>query len=117
MEDQLSLACNDLNCLWGEQEHAFAEFQHFCVEESYIFDAQLSAYAQLTHLEKVRERIHSKKYCLVEQGLCELEAEEAKMGSNPAEVETADTPVVESLSSAVYLSLLADLFLFDSFFF
>ena len=39
------------------------------------------------------------------------------MGSNSAEMETADTPVVESLSLAVYLLLLADSFLFNSFFF
>ena len=39
------------------------------------------------------------------------------MGSNPAVVETADTPVVESLSLVVHLLLLADLFLFNSSFF
>ena len=36
------------------------------------------------------------------------------MGSNSAEVETTGTLVVESLSLAVYLLLLADLFLFNS---
>jgi len=36
------------------------------------------------------------------------------MGSNSAEVETADTLVVEFLSLAVHLLLLADLFLFNS---
>jgi len=38
------------------------------------------------------------------------------MGSIPTEVETADTLVVESLSSAVHLLPLADLFFFNSFF-
>ena len=54
----------------------------------------------------------------MEQSLCELKAEEtevAKMGFNPTVVETADTLVVESL--LVHLLSLADLFLFDSFFF
>jgi len=46
----------------------------------------------------------------VEQSLCELEVEEAKTDSNPTVVETVNTLVVESLSLAVYLSLLADLF-------
>jgi len=51
----------------------------------------------------------------VEQGLCELEAEEAevaKMGSNPTVVETANTLVVESLSPTAYPLLLADPFFF-----
>jgi len=61
--------------------------------------------------------VHSKELYLAEQSLYELEAEEAKMGSNPAEVETVDTPVVESLSPAVHLLLLANLFLFNSSFF
>ena len=39
------------------------------------------------------------------------------MGSNPAEVETVDILVVESLSLVVHLLPLADLFLFDSSFF
>jgi len=52
----------------------------------------------------------------VEQGLCKLEAEEvvvAKTGSIPTEVETADTPVVESLSLTVHPLPLTDLFFFD----
>ena len=53
----------------------------------------------------------------MEQGLCDLEAEEAKMGSNSTKVETADTLVVESLSLAAYLLFLADLFFFNSSFF
>ena len=78
------------------------------------------ASAWLTRLEKVYEKICSKEYCLVEQSLCELEAEEvvvAKMGSIPTEVETADTLVVESLSLMAYLSPLADLFFFNFSFF
>ena len=53
----------------------------------------------------------------MEQGLYKLEAEEtevAKTGSNPAEVETADTLVVESLSLAVHPLPLADSFFFNS---
>jgi len=50
----------------------------------------------------------------VKQGFCELEAEEAKTDSNPTAVETADILVVKSLSLAVYLSFLADLFFFGS---
>jgi len=53
----------------------------------------------------------------VEQSLCELEAEEAKMGSIPTVVETAYTLVVESLSPTAHLLPLADLFLFNSSFF
>ena len=76
--------------------------------------------AQLTRLKKVYKKICSKEYCLVKQSLCELEAEEievAKTGSIPTEVETADTPVVESLSPTAYLLPLADLFFFNSSFF
>ena len=120
MEDQLSLACNDLNCLRSKQEHALVKLQHFCAEESCIFNAQLSAHAWLTCLEKVCEKICSKEYRLVEQSLYELETEEAevaKTGSIPTEVEIADTSVVESLSLAVHLLPLIDLFFFNSFFF
>jgi len=80
----------------------------------------MAASAQLTCLKKVCKKIHSKKYCLIEQSLCELEAEEvkvAKTGSNPTVVETANTLVVESLSLAVHLLPLADLFFFNSSFF
>ena len=53
----------------------------------------------------------------MEQSLCELEAEEAKMGSIPIMEETTDTLVVESLSPVVHLLSLIDLFAFNSFFF
>jgi len=69
---------------------------------------------QLICLERVHEKICSKEYCLVEQSLYELEAEEAKMGSNPTMVETAHMGVVKSLFPAVHPLLLADLFEFGS---
>ena len=55
----------------------------------------------------------------MEQSLYKLEAKEAKMaktGSIPTVMETANTLVVESLSLAVYLLFLTNLFLFNSFF-
>ena len=55
----------------------------------------------------------------MEQGLCELEAEEVKVtktGFNPIVVEITYILVVESLSPIAYLSPLADPFFFDSFF-
>jgi len=78
------------------------------------------ASAQLTCLEKVCEKICFKEYCFVEQGLCELEAEEvkvAKIGSNPSVMETVDILVVESLPLMACLLPLADLFFFNSSFF
>ena len=71
-------------------------------------------------LEKVCEHICFKGWKCVKQGLCKLEAKEvevAKMGSNPAVVETAYILVVKSLSLAVCLLLLTDLFLFNFSFF
>ena len=115
LKDQFSLAYNDLNCLWGEQEYALAKLQHFCAKESCILNACLSAHAQLTCLKKVHKRIHSKKYYLIEQNLYKLETEEvktAKTSSIPTVVETAYTQVVESLTSTAYLLPLADLFFF-----
>jgi len=79
----------------------------------------LSAYAQLTRLEKVYKRIHSKEYHFVEQSLCELEAKKVKiikMGFIPTVVELAYILVVESLSLTAHLLPLADLFFFNSFF-
>ncbi len=55
----------------------------------------------------------------MEQGLHELEAEEAKMGSNSMEEQTARTPVIDPLSplvsslSEVHQSLLINVFVFD----
>ena len=85
-------------------------YKEFCC----VSEFQQTAFAYLTCLEKVCKRVCSKGWKQVEQSLCKLEVKEAKIGSNPVKVETADTPVVESLSLAVCLSLLADLFLFDS---
>ena len=73
--------------------------------------------AQLIYFKKVYKKICFKEYCLVEQDLCELETEEAKMSSNPTVVETADTQVVEFLSPTTHLLPLADLFFFNSSFF
>ena len=56
----------------------------------------------------------------MEQSLHKLETEEvvvAKIGSIPTEVETANIPVVKSLSPTAHLLPLVDLFLFDSSFF
>ena len=77
----------------------------------------MTALAHLTCLKKLYKKIHSKEYHFVKQSLCELEAEEAKMGSNPTKVEIANTLIMESLSLVVYLSLLANSFFFNSSFF
>ena len=61
--------------------------------------------------------VQSKELRLAEQGLRELKAKEAKMGSNPTVVETADTLAVESLSLIACLLPLANLFFFNSSFF
>ena len=53
----------------------------------------------------------------MEQSLCELKAEEAKMGSNSTVMETANILVMESLSLAVHLLPLTNLFFFSFFFF
>jgi len=77
----------------------------------------MAAFAHLTHLKKLYKKIYSKEYCFVEQSLCELKAEKAKMGSNPTVVEIADTQVVESLSLIAHLLPLTDLFFLSSSFF
>jgi len=113
------LAHDDLNYLYSKQEHALAELQHFYAKKSYILNAHLSAYTQLTRLKKVYKRIHFKEYHFIEQSLHELEAEEAevaKTGSIPTVVETAYTPVMESLSLTAHLSPLTNLFFFNFFF-
>ena len=51
----------------------------------------MAASACLLCLEKVCKKIYFKEYCLVEQSLCELKAEEAKTGSNPTVIETTNT--------------------------
>ena len=64
----------------------------------------MAASAHLLHLKKVYKKICSKKYCLVKQGLCELETEEAKMaktGSISTVVETTDILKVVSFAFKV----------------
>ena len=58
----------------------------------------MAAFTYLLYLEKICEKICSKKYCFVEQSLCELKAKEievAKMGSIPTAMETTDILGVE----------------------
>jgi len=88
-------------------------YKEFC----HTSEFQQTAFAHLNRLKKVHKRVHFKGWKQVKQGLYKLEVEEAKMGSNPIEVETADILVIESLSLAVYLLLLADPFFFNSSFF
>ena len=62
------------------------------------------AYTQLTCLKMVYKRIYSKEYCLVEQGFCKLETEEAevaKTGSNLTAMEKACILGVEFLTVLV----------------
>jgi len=60
---------------------------------------------------------YSKKYCFIKQSLCKLETEEAKMGSNPTVVETADILIMEFLSLMACLLPLTNPFFFSFFFF
>ena len=78
---------------------------------------QMATSAYLTYFKKLHKKIYFKKYHFVKQSLHELKAEEAKTGSNPTVVETADILVVEFLFPAVYPLPLADLFFFNSSFF
>jgi len=78
------------------------------------------ASAYLICLEKLYEKIYSKEYHFVEQGLCELKAEEikvAKTGSIPTVVETTGTLEVVSSAFKVHWLPLTDLFVFDFSFF
>jgi len=80
----------------------------------------MAASAYLLCLEKVCKKIYSKEYHFVEQSLCELKAEEAKMakmGSIPTVVETADILGVESPVFETYQLPLTDLFAFNLSFF
>jgi len=80
----------------------------------------MAASAHLLYLEKVYKKIHFKKYCLVEQSLYKLEAEEAemaKMGSIPTVVETIDILEVESFVFKTCWLPLTDPFAFDLSFF
>jgi len=65
----------------------------------------MATFTYLLHLEKVCKKIHFKKYCLVEQSLCELEIKETKvtkMGSIPTAVEIIDILEMVSSVSEVY---------------
>jgi len=74
----------------------------------------MAASAYLTCLKKVHKKIRSKEYRLVEQGLYNLKAEEARTGSNRGGLGTAPhTPAAESLVAPG--SPLADLFFNPSF--
>jgi len=88
-------------------------YKEFCQ----AFKSQQTAFAHLACLKKVCERVHSEKWKQVKQSLYKLKTEEAKMGSNPAEVETVNTSVMESLFLVVCPLLLTNLFFFDSSFF
>ena len=59
--------------------------------------------------------MRSKELHLVEQGLSKLKAKEAKIDSNPKEVETVYTPIVDPLNNPAYLLPLTNLFIFSSF--
>ena len=82
-----------------------------------VSEAHVAAIVKVQCLSWVWGMVCSKELYLAEQSLYELEAEEAKMGSNPTAVETANTQVVESLSLVVYPSPLADPFFFGFSFF
>ena len=100
LESQLLTACK--------------EFHHSSEESYCAFESQQTAFTHLAHLKKVCKRVHFEGWKQVEQSLHKLKTEEAKIGSNPAKMETTGTPVMESLFLVVHLSLLADPFLFNS---
>ena len=79
--------------------------------------AHMTAIAKVQCLSWVWGMVCSKELCLAEQSLCELEAEEAKMGSILTVMKTVDIWVVESLSLMAHLLPLTDLFFLDSSFF
>ena len=55
-----------------------------------VSEAYAAAVAKVQHLSWVWGMVCSKELHLAEQGLCKLEAEEAKMGSILTVVKTAD---------------------------
>jgi len=81
--------------LEGELSLALDELERARVAEQRALQARMAASARLTRLEKVREKVRSKEFRLVEQGLRELEAEERKDSTQVVE-ETAHTPAVVS---------------------
>src|SRR5271170_3149156 len=76
-------------------------------------DEYVLAVIKVQRLTRVRQLVRSKELRLAKQGLRELEAKEAKTGSNPTVVETTYTPVVESSVAPAHLSPLPDPFAFD----
>jgi len=80
----------------SEETAAAQEAQRVALEaQKRAFESQQSAFARLSRLEKVREKVRSKEYRLVEQGLRELEADEKK----ESEVEIAHTAAVGSFDT------------------
>jgi len=77
-----------------------------------VSEAHAVAVVKVQHLSQVWGMICFKELCLAKQSLCELEAEEAKIGFIPIIMKTADTQVVEFLSLTAHLLLLTDLFFF-----
>jgi len=82
-----------------------------------VSEAHAAVIVKVQHLSQVQGMVHFKELHLAEQGLHELEAEEAKTGSIPIVVETADTQVVESLSLTAHLLPLTNSFFFSFSFF
>ena len=79
----------------------------------------MAVLAYLLCLKKICEKICSKEYCFVEQGLCKLETKEtkvAKTGFNPIIVETVNTLKMESPVFKTYQLPLTNLFTFNLFF-
>jgi hypothetical protein len=94
---------------------ALEELERSRVAEQKALAARMAASARLVRLEKVREKVRSKEWRLAEQGLRELEAEEAKKGSDQEEAEATRTPAVDPLDSPSRLSPSTDSFVFGSF--
>ena len=109
-----------MTCVLSAAEKLKSQLFTACNKFHYVSELQQTAFAQMSCLKKVCKYIYSTEWKHVEQSLYELETKEnvkAKTGSNPTVVETVNTLVVESLSSAVHLLLLADPFFLDFFFF
>jgi len=56
----------------GELSAALAEVQRASAESARVLETQRVAHARLQRLKKVREKVRSKEWKLVEQGLAEL---------------------------------------------
>jgi vacuolar-type H+-ATPase subunit I/STV1 len=71
LDGELSMALDELRRTRELEQQAQEVEQRAC-------EARLNASARLLRLEKVREKVRSKEYRLVEQGLKELKVEEQK---------------------------------------